>query len=1823
MRGTGVGLVVAFCVLALALALEEGRLDVTPIAKERQDGLEAALARNRAVATRRHHSAAGSNPGPSGPEQAVEAAGDFVEPRESFTNFRQVRGVAAPRPPATPRLGWLEPMQAAERVEEAVAAAGREWVFGWIQYGSGLRTEGLRGEWESLGVDVLGIGAKYARVRLPGSKEAIEALARHPAVVGLGVRPGAEKIAPGLKLETAQGGREVPVVITLMDGDADGGWRNDLEARGVVVGDWLPEVRAYAANVRLDVMSEVADADFVSGIEPVKIARALLDTAVPVLGADSLRKYDAATGSFTGRTGSSVAVGIADTGLNIAHNDIRTGRRSVCGTNTVADDGELDLWSDYEGHGTHVTGIIAGSGSAASEFAGVAPAVSDLRVAKVLNRESTGDTISVLNGVRYLLRETSCEWQGEQSDAVRPAIVNLSVGGEGPRDGRSVKSRSADAIVWRGSQVFVLAAGNSGSAGTSDLATSKNSLTIGAITDAGVVTSFSSHGPSADGRLVPHVVGTGSAVISAKGNGSATAYRRASGTSMAAPAVSGVAALLLDGDGDFRNRPAYVKARLMASAVKPGAVLGTEAFPLTNAAGPGPFNHEYGLGLVSATVAAADGTGGTWWHGGDHGSVAAGESYEYDIEVPEDTARLDVVLTWTEPPSESIAATAVAADLDLYLDEDGDCEASACGEHASTSRIDNVEWIILQSPEPGMHKVRIVAANDFVDPVRAGIAWTAISDSDAPVLSVSTDDPQIDIGSGDAFEIEVDVDSDRYVAAGTTLHLACRSDDGSLCEGYTDAGWRPGSKVARADGTQAEVRAPATAVVALGEIRGGETKRLRLVAPRDVATSSHTLYFVASSWNAVSGVQAVDVLVGGRESGPRVARPANDAVEKAAMLEGLSGEMDIDLLLATREPGEPMMREDRGSSGKKFFEDSPADQDGYDEEMQAYARHGSLWYSIEADQDGPFRLAVLPSWNASNTWVSVYEGTVASDATRMAESSQSVEFVAERGEKYLVQVWSNEAIRMPLRFAWNQFEDERPGNDDFEDRAEITGLRGTVDGTNYRATLEGFEFYGARNAGVSTWYKWKAPESGRFGLSFPGSFDAFVFSGTEVSSLRRVSTMPKSYGRTEFMARQGKEYQVVVIDSGEDVIPDYELSWHPVEGSSYGYAANDMSADAAVIEGSSGEVSVSTHANRRTVEPDEDQRTGVGTNWWRWDPPEAGSHVFRLDDGRSEKIAMFVGESADDLDFVAEGNPVVVDARAGSRYWLSVGFRTEAMFADLEGARGSGGFSWGPLPANDTPAEAMALSGSSGSASADHTWATNSTDEPGGIRGHSSLWWSWEARSAGWQRFELEDWEESGLDEPTQQSILAVYRRTRQGELEEIATSDHSYVASGRAEATIRASLGGRYLVRVALRDTDLGDWSRETTFSWEPVEAPAWQRHGGRLAEISEYADDAVDAELILPKGIAVEGETGLVVVATRENLAGYARNGNGKLARRATVPYQTQTGAAIEVLDDVVLHWDSNASVLYLVQRDGIFAVRGLDRGSRHLERCQTSDSDGVVPSQVVTDPEGENLYLVGDGRIEVYARKASCEFDLLQVLNSGYGHQGGVRVRALAGASSLAARPSGDRVFVSSDEGLLVFEREDGGTLSLESTVRTWRWMRTSYSWHWESASLVRAGEDMLFYVSGTSPMVAAFRLGESSDAEAVEVLGVLEGFFLEEDDYYRSTFYSHMAWPSSSRGCSAATAQGTADQPAVDVICEGQVVTVGWDGTGEELYVADWFAEDQADRFGGSMRRGLRSVAPSLIAEAVDGERNYVIGEQEVGTIHVFDRASAVEADPYLD
>jgi len=224
---------------------------------------------------------------------------------------------------------------------------------------------------------------------------------------------------------------------------------------------------------------------------------------------------------------------------------------------------------DGNGHGSHVAGIIAGSGAASNgKYRGVAPQA-DLYIAKVLDDYGSGRMSNVMAGLDWAV-------------AQKVQIINLSLGNDGNCDGTDALSEACDAAVGKGVAVFV-ASGNSGpmerTVGAPGCA--REVITIGASTDNDEVASFSSRGPTSDGRVKPDVVLPGMNIISLRATGTTLGsgqvdehYTSLSGTSMATPHAAGVAALLLAANPDLT--PRQIKEILKSTAVDLGLNLNTQ-----------------------------------------------------------------------------------------------------------------------------------------------------------------------------------------------------------------------------------------------------------------------------------------------------------------------------------------------------------------------------------------------------------------------------------------------------------------------------------------------------------------------------------------------------------------------------------------------------------------------------------------------------------------------------------------------------------------------------------------------------------------------------------------------------------------------------------------------------------------------------------------------------------------------------------------------------------------------------------------------------------------------------------------------------------------------------------------------------------------------------------------------------------------------------------------------------------------------------------------------------------------------------------------------
>ena len=1281
---------------------------------------------------------------------------------------------------ATP--DWLHGPDAIDGLLAGAAAAGRDWTFGWLQLADGASPRAL-GQHD---VQVLGTAGRLVRARLPADAQKLAAIGALPTVAGLGTMPPDRKIADELRRAAeAQPAAPQPAFVTLMADDPDGEWAVALQAMGVSVGRFDRSLRTYTAHIDAAALDALAAADFVLSVAPVAGVRAAHDTAVAAMGADAVRQHGATAGSFVGSGGASVPIGVLDTGLNTRHMDISSARGSICGANFVETDHRAeddDLWHDEGGHGSHVTGTFVGSGHYRPRFAGMAPLVRHIRFGKVLGRGGYGSLDGVLRGMDFLAQSSRCRTTRGRTAAAKPLIVNMSLSGSRLIwDGRNMGARKLDAVVWNAQQLYVVAQSNENIHGFSDLAAAKNSLAAGATRDDGTVAFFSSLGPTADGRLAPSLVGVGYNVYSVAGGGAYTGYRAASGTSMASPAVAGVAALLMDVARGYRNRPALARARLMASAIKVDAWLAAPgAFPADNSGGPGTQQARYGLGKASARTSAltrnqADG----WTNGGSAATMSEGDYGYRDISVPRGASRLDVVLTWDEPPAEAIGSS-VLNDLDLWLDRGAECELAACGEYVSRSRKDNVEWLVIQDPPPGRYRIKAVAHRIYTAPPRAGIAWTVVRGASTPTLRVEADRSEL----AHREEVTVTVSADAYVAAGVRLQVACRDADGANC-GY---GGEPVALVAE-DG-EWRARFDKGQSLALGEVAVGERAQLRFRAFS--GNSPRRLYFTATGWNALAGSASLVVRADDGTAPAAAERPANDDFLAAATLDGAAGEQALDLLLATPEPGEPVYTPVHGRPS------------------------GSVWFRWQAPADGPVHTSLTASDMADELRVDVFQGEHVAGLSHLGGAAFGVSYFATAGSTYFVRVSFGRDGPVATVLRWSQ--GTRPANDDFAAAQTLAGATGDVEGHNLGATLEPGEQLA--QLGGTVWYRWRAVADG--GLEFFTNSLAtrvLVFTGEGIGALRLVSGPPAQ--STYVPVRAGEEYLIAVAaadayTSGRH----FTLSWTAVER----FPSNDDFGEAEPLMGERGSEPVVTG---ESVEPGEPAASGVQTRWWAWTAPRAGRFTFRLVEasGAAVQLVAFsaTAESPTFADLRLVGTTgqtsattaVTVPAVANRRYYLAVGWPAgdAGAFGSFEG---QATLEWAPQPANDALARAATLQGAEGTAMADARFATVEPAERTDVLGHFSLWWRYQPPTAGWWRFRVAD----------ATVTLTVYRQRGSG-LEQVATSVLDWREAEEAEVLFWAEPGDVHMIRLGWRSDQPG----EVELAWEQGEAPAWLRYAGRLS--------------------------------------------------------------------------------------------------------------------------------------------------------------------------------------------------------------------------------------------------------------------------------------------------------------------------------------------------------------------------------------------------------
>ena len=396
---------------------------------------------------------------------------------------------------------------------------------------------------------------------------------------------------------------QVSVIVRELDGAGNGPERA-VTAFGGSVGRQLDILGGFTAQVpadRLDALRGVAGVASVT--DDAGLALQSTDVESQAAQAGSLytlaNKVTGASAMWdAGYTGKGVDVAVIDSGV-VPVDGLTGSSKVVYGPDLTLENNTPAKNFDTYGHGTAMSGIIAGRDSAAttvsgnaSDFVGMAP---DARIVSIKVADAKGQT-----DVSQAIAAIDWVVQNRNKNGLNIRVLNMSFGTDGVQSYLLDPLAYAAEQAWHQGIVVVVAVGNEGF-GTEKvnnpaydpylIAVGSNNANGTATTADDVISSFSNDG---DGTRNPDVVAPGEKVVGLRATGSYldTTYPaarigerlfRGSGTSQAAAVVSGAAALLI------QQRPTAtpdeIKALLTASAAPiPGATAAQQGAGLVDLA---------------------------------------------------------------------------------------------------------------------------------------------------------------------------------------------------------------------------------------------------------------------------------------------------------------------------------------------------------------------------------------------------------------------------------------------------------------------------------------------------------------------------------------------------------------------------------------------------------------------------------------------------------------------------------------------------------------------------------------------------------------------------------------------------------------------------------------------------------------------------------------------------------------------------------------------------------------------------------------------------------------------------------------------------------------------------------------------------------------------------------------------------------------------------------------------------------------------------------------------------------------------------------------
>ena len=434
------------------------------------------------------------------------------------------------------------------------------------------------------------------------------------------------------------------------------------------------------------------------------------------------------------RTGGSLGINILGTGIRLG--TWEGGKVRADHVELVNRVTQVDAPASFDDHSTHTSGTMLATG--VNPLAkGMAPEATLVAydfnndVSEMVSQARPDQTSLVLSNHSY---GTLSGWESDGSKWTWNGDPSIDPNTDYKFGFYDTKSNQWDAIAYNAPYYLIVkAAGNDRSDvgdGTKQpdgpydciptFGVAKNILTVGAVNklfspytgpNDVLITSFSSFGPTDDGRIKPDIVAPGLNVLSSFST-STTAYGSISGTSMSTPAVTGTLALLQQLYKSLNSGNYMRSATLKAVALHTAREAGTS---------PGP-DYSFGWGLLDAEAAAKV------IINKDNQNIfiqeavlTSGQAFELNL-TPKTGTKITATLVWTDPagipvaPSLNPTKLMLVNDLDLRLVDDGNTQQSpwilnpAAPSAAATTGDnvrDNVEKIEFASALPRKYKLRV------------------------------------------------------------------------------------------------------------------------------------------------------------------------------------------------------------------------------------------------------------------------------------------------------------------------------------------------------------------------------------------------------------------------------------------------------------------------------------------------------------------------------------------------------------------------------------------------------------------------------------------------------------------------------------------------------------------------------------------------------------------------------------------------------------------------------------------------------------------------------------------------------------------------------------------------------------------------------------------------------------------------------------------------------------------------------------------------------------------------------------------------------------